>query len=106
LSGGQVQRLGIARALVREPRLVVLDEPTSALDVNAERVIADALASLRGRTDMVIVVIAHRPSTLALCDEIVVLQDGQVTGVGRSEELALESDFMAATWSTGGKFGS
>ena len=105
LSGGQVQRLGIARSLVREPRLVVLDEPTSALDVNAERLVADALASLRGRTDMLVVVIAHRPSTLALCDEIIVLQDGQVTGVGRSEELALQSDFLAATWATGGSFG-
>jgi ABC-type multidrug transport system fused ATPase/permease subunit len=55
---------------------------------------------------MLVVVIAHRPSTLALCDEIVVLQDGQVTGVGKSEELALESDFLAATWATGRSFGS
>ena len=106
LSGGQIQRLGIARALVREPRLVVLDEPTSALDANAERVIADALLSLRGRTDMLVVVIAHRPSTLALCDEIIVLQDGLVTGVGRSQELARESEFLAATWATGGLLGS
>lgn len=100
LSGGQVQRLGIARSLVREPRLVVFDEPTSALDVNAERVVGEALAALRGRTDMLVVVIAHRPSTLALCDEIVVLQDGQLTGVGRSDELALKSEFLAATWAT------
>lgn len=106
LSGGQVQRLGIARSLVREPRLVILDEPTSALDVNAERVVGDALASLRGRTDMLVVVIAHRPSTLALCDEIIVLQDGQVTGVGRSEEQARNGDFPAATWATGGSFNS
>ena len=104
LSGGQVQRLAIARSLVREPRLVVLDEPTSALDVNAERVVADTLTSLRCRTNMVVVVIAHRPSTLALCDEIIVLQDGQVTGVGQSQELALESDFLAATWATGNSF--
>ena len=106
LSGGQVQRLGIARSLVREPRLIVLDEPTSALDVNAERVVADALASFRGRTDMLVVVIAHRPSTLALCDEIIVLHDGQVTDVGRSEELALKSDFLASTWASGRSFGS
>jgi ATP-binding cassette, subfamily B, bacterial len=98
LSGGQVQRIGIARALVRDPRLVVLDEPTSALDVNAERLVGDALAALRGRSDVLVVVIAHRPSTLALCDEMVVLQDGHVTAAGRSQDVALQSDFLAMTW--------
>jgi ATP-binding cassette subfamily B protein/ATP-binding cassette subfamily C protein/ATP-binding cassette subfamily C protein LapB len=98
LSGGQVQRIGIARALVRDPRLVVLDEPTSALDVNAERLVGDALAALRGRSDVLVVVIAHRPSTLALCDEMVVLQDGHVTAAGRSQDVALQSEFLAATW--------
>ena len=101
LSGGQVQRLGIARSLVRTSRLVVFDEPTSALDVNAERVVGEALAALRGRADMLIVVIAHRPSTLAMCDEIIVLQDGQVTGLGPSEDLAVQSEFLAATWAAG-----
>jgi len=98
LSGGQVQRLGIARALVREPKLVILDEPTSALDVNAERLVGDALAALRGRSDVLVVVIAHRASTLAFCDEIVVMQDGRVVAAGRSDEVALESEFLARTW--------
>jgi ATP-binding cassette, subfamily B, bacterial len=101
LSGGQVQRLGIARSLVRAPKLIVLDEPTSALDVAAERNVAEAINALRGRQDMIIVVIAHHASTLALCDEIVVLQGGQVTAVGRADDLALESDFIAATWASG-----
>ena len=77
LSGGQVQRLGIARALVRKPALVVLDEPTSALDMNAERIIGEALTALRGRSDVLVVVIAHRPSTLELCDEMVMLDAGR-----------------------------
>lgn len=101
LSGGQIQRLAIARAFVRSPRLVVLDEPTSALDVNAERMIGDALAALRGRSDVLVVVIAHRPSTLALCDQIVVLNGGRVSAVGRSEDLAEQNDFLAATWAAG-----
>ena len=98
LSGGQVQRLGIARALVREPRLVVLDEPTSALDVDAERIIGDALTALRGRQDVLVVVIAHRPSTLALCDEMVVLSQGEIVAAGRSHVVATQSDFLARTW--------
>ncbi len=98
LSGGQVQRLGIARALVREPRLIILDEPTSALDVDAERLVGAALAALRGRSDALVVVIAHRPSTLALCDEMVVLQEGRVVVAGRADEATVHSDFLARVW--------
>jgi ATP-binding cassette, subfamily B, bacterial len=102
LSGGQVQRLGIARSLVREPRLIILDEPTSALDVDAERIVGEALAALRGRSDVLVLVIAHRPSTLALCDEMVVLQEGRVVATGKSEDVALHSAFLARTWGTVG----
>lgn len=98
LSGGQIQRLGIARALVREPRVIVLDEPTSALDIDAEKIVGEALNAMRGRPDVLVIVIAHRPSTLALCDEMVVLQEGRVVGAGRSEDVALNSEFMARTW--------
>lgn len=98
LSGGQIQRLGIARSLVREPSLIVLDEPTSALDVDAERMVGAALDALRGRSDIVVVVIAHRPSTLALCDQMLVLQDGRIVVAGTSADAALQSDFLARTW--------
>jgi len=95
LSGGQVQRLGIARALAREPRIVVLDEPTSALDVNAERLVREALEALRRRANMLVIVIAHRPTTLAVCDEVIVLRDGRVVAAGSSEVVARENEFLA-----------
>ena len=67
LSGGQRQRIGIARALYREPALLILDEATSALDVETERAFVEALESLRGKVTML--VIAHRLSTVERCDQ-------------------------------------
>lgn len=98
LSGGQVQRLGIARALVRNPQLIVLDEPTSALDVDSERIVAAALDALRGRNDVVVIVIAHRPSTLSLCDAMVVLENGSVAAKGRTDDVTLGSGFLSRIW--------
>lgn len=97
LSGGQVQRIGIARALVRQPSLIVLDEPTSALDVDAEKIVGDALGTLRGHPNVLVVVIAHRPSTLALCDEIMVLERGRLVASGDAEHVAAMSGFLART---------
>src|SRR5439155_15833774 len=74
LSGGQSQRIGIARALARGADVLVLDEPTSALDVHSEAVIQQALDALRRRA--LVVIIAHRLSTLSICDRIVVMSDG------------------------------
>lgn len=76
LSGGERQRLMLARALLREPQLLILDEATSALDAENEAAIAAALARLRGR--MTIVLIAHRGALLDLADQVIRLESGQV----------------------------
>jgi ABC-type multidrug transport system fused ATPase/permease subunit len=80
ISGGQRQRVGIARALYRQPSLLVLDEATSALDAAAERALVDVLAGLRGKCT--IVLIAHRISSLRLCDRVFELDHGAVVRSG------------------------
>lgn len=91
LSGGQRQRLCIARALVERPDVLVLDEPTSALDVKSEQLIRSTLEELSGR--MTIVIIAHRLSTLDICDRIMVLQSGRITAFDSPDALEADSDF-------------
>ncbi|MEA2370600.1 MAG: ATP-binding cassette, subfamily bacterial [Solirubrobacteraceae bacterium] len=86
LSGGERQRLALARALLRDPDLLILDEATSSLDTESERVIRTALAALRGQTT--ILVIAHRLSTVSEADQIVVLDAGRVVEAGSWSELS------------------
>jgi ATP-binding cassette, subfamily B, bacterial MsbA len=85
LSGGQRQRLSIARAVFKNPSLLILDEATSALDTESEKLVQDALKNLmKGRTTLVI---AHRLSTIIEADEILVLQQGQIIERGNHHEL-------------------
>ena len=91
LSGGQQQRLCIARALVEHPDVLILDEPTSALDVQSENLIRSTLLSLREQT--AVIVIAHRLSTLSMCDRIMVIQDGELKGFDTPRALESSSAF-------------
>lgn len=91
LSGGQMQRLCIARALVERPELLILDEPTSALDVKSEHLIRSTLHELGER--MTVLVIAHRLSTLDICDRIMVIQDGELRAFDTPRALEMSSAF-------------
>lgn len=91
LSGGQRQRMSIARALAGSPRLLILDEPTSALDVASESLIRDTIAALRGR--VTVIVIAHRMSTLDMCDRLMVIEGGRLKAFDTPERLRQNSDF-------------
>ena len=85
LSGGQRQRIAIARALLKDPSILILDEATSALDAQSERYVQEALANLmKGRTTLVI---AHRLTTVRQADCILVLDGGEIRETGTHEEL-------------------
>ncbi|MGL4321094.1 MAG: ABCB family ABC transporter ATP-binding protein/permease [Paracoccaceae bacterium] len=96
LSGGEKQRVGIARTLLKDPAILLLDEATSALDSQTEADIQDSLRDMgQGRT---VITIAHRLSTIADADRIVVLEDGLVIEEGRHEALIAKGGRYAAMW--------
>jgi len=85
LSGGQRQRIGIARALYRDPEVLIFDEATSALDTHTETAVMDAITRLMHQKT--IIIIAHRLSTLRQADQIIVLKEGVIDGVGKYDDL-------------------
>ena len=96
LSGGQRQRIALARALYGDPFLVVLDEPNSNLDTEGELALRQAIANLKTR-GAIVVLIAHRPSVLAVCDHILVLANGEQKDFGSRDEIMQKLTRSAAT---------
>jgi ABC-type bacteriocin/lantibiotic exporter with double-glycine peptidase domain len=99
LSGGQRQRIGIARALYRNPEVLIFDEATSALDNVTEAAVMETVKGLMG--EKTIILVAHRLTTLRLCDQIFVLENGMISQHGTYEELLKRSDFFRDSHNSG-----
>nr|XP_046260747.1 ATP-binding cassette sub-family B member 6 isoform X2 [Scatophagus argus] len=96
LSGGEKQRVAIARTILKEPRIILLDEATSSLDTQTERNIQASLAMVC--TNRTTIVVAHRLSTIVGADQILVVHNGQIAERGRHEELLVQGGLYAAMW--------
>ena len=92
LSGGQIQRIGIARSLYNESDILIFDEATSALDVNTERKIIDSIYNLKGQKT--IIFIAHRLTTVKRCDHIYLIDKGSVRAQGKYDDLVIKNDYF------------
>ena len=98
LSGGEKQRLSIARALIRKPRLMIFDEATSALDSLTEEEITDTIRNISSTSNQVTILIAHRLSTIMHADRIYVLERGEVVETGTHADLLSEKGLYYAMW--------
>jgi ATP-binding cassette, subfamily B, bacterial len=91
VSGGQQQRICLARALVARPQVLILDEPTSALDPQSEALISESLMAIR--SNLTLIVVAHRMSTLEMCDRVMVILDGRMAGFDTKDALQRDNNY-------------
>ncbi len=98
VSGGEKQRLSIARALLRNPKLLIFDEATSALDSITEEEITQTIKNISSKQDQITVLIAHRLSTIMHADKIFVLEQGKIIEQGKHEDLVNEKGLYYAMW--------
>jgi ATP-binding cassette subfamily B protein len=98
LSGGEKQRLSIARALLRNPRLLLFDEATSALDSITEEEINNTIRNVSQRGEQITILIAHRLSTILHADRIYVLEKGDIVETGTHQQLLNEKGLYFAMW--------
>ena len=93
LSGGQKQRLDLSRALLRDTPILIMDEPTGNLDLISEKKLMLNISKIREATEKIIIIIAHRVYTVMDADQIIVLEDGEISGVGTHTELLLSNSW-------------
>ncbi|MFZ9661478.1 MAG: ABC transporter ATP-binding protein, partial [Chitinophagaceae bacterium] len=98
LSGGEKQRLSIARALLRKPKILIFDEATSALDSMTEEDISQTIRDISAKGEQITIIIAHRLSTIMHADRIYVLEGGEIEETGTHEQLLLEKGLYYAMW--------
>jgi ATP-binding cassette, subfamily B, bacterial len=98
LSGGEKQRLSIARALLRKPHVLIFDEATSALDSLTEEEITETIRDVSSQRNQITILIAHRLSTIMHADRIYVLEKGEVAETGTHESLLVEKGLYYAMW--------
>ena len=98
LSGGEKQRLSIARALLRKPRLLIFDEATSSLDSLTEEEISNTIIGITQQRNQITILIAHRLSTIMHADRIYVLEQGEMAETGSHEKLLAEKGLYYAMW--------
>jgi len=96
LSGGQKQRIAIARAIIRNPDILIFDEATSSVDNKTEQLIQKSFNELKG--NRTIVIIAHRLSTIRNCDNILVIKDSSIFEQGTHNELIKKDGFYSQLW--------